>query len=263
MANPATDPSILPFLNPTFDPATYLNNTLPSLSLARNPPPGNANLTDLSTQTQTLLTQLNASTARLSNTLTQLTDEIIRTGGRLAYEVEVLRSETTGLTDSLESGKENGLKREIELLAPARKGMVGDEDKNAQEEGFTPAAPSSSEPSHLPSLRELSTLRTRLDSVIRIFGAATAWPAEPAPNNNNSEAESQKAKDYTEALQAEISTLLSNNDLAAAVARVEELRALAEVWKGTAEEKARGRVVEGLGKMVEERRESDVCWRER
>jgi hypothetical protein len=34
---------------------------------------------------------------------------------------------------------------------------------------------------------------------------------------------------------------------------VEEWRVLAEVWKGTAEEKARTRVVEGLVRMMEER----------
>ena len=40
----------------------------------------------------------------------------------------------------------------------------------------------------------------------------------------------------------------------AAEMRVEELRELMGVWKGTAEEKARGRVVDGLAKVVAERR---------
>jgi hypothetical protein len=256
-----SDQLVQPFLQPDFDPATYLNTTLPSLSLSNTRSTNSNNsavaLPELSIQTQALLSQLNAQTNRLSNSLTQLTDEIIRSGARLAYEVEVLRGETTGLTDSLE----NGLKKDIELLAPPKQTNEQAEDT------------SQSEPEYLQSLRTLSTLRARLDSVIQVFGAATAWPVAPsevssggvassfisvsAPEateeNRNREA---KAKEYTEALRTEISTLLSSNDVAgleAAAERVEELRVLAEVWKGTAEEKARTRVVEGLVRMMEEK----------
>jgi hypothetical protein len=255
-----SDQLVQPFLQPDFDPATYLNTTLPSLSLSNTRSTNNSTavaLPELSIQTQALLSQLNAQTNRLSNSLTQLTDEIIRSGARLAYEVEVLRGETTGLTDSLE----HGLKKDIELLAPPKQTNEQAEDT------------SQSEPEYLQTLRTLSTLRARLDSVIQVFGAATAWPVAPsevssggvassfisvsAPEateeNRNREA---KAKEYTEALRTEISTLLSSNDVAgleAAAERVEEWRVLAEVWKGTAEEKARTRVVEGLVRMMEER----------
>jgi hypothetical protein len=255
-----SDQLVQPFLQPDFDPATYLNTTLPSLSLSNTRSTNNSSavtLPELSIQTQALLSQLNAQTNRLSNSLTQLTDEIIRSGARLAYEVEVLRGETTGLTDSLESG----LKKDIELLAPPKQTNEQAEDT------------SQSEPEYLQNLRTLSTLRARLDSVIQVFGAATAWPVAPsevssggvassfisvsAPEateeNRNREA---KAKEYTEALRTEISTLLSSNDVAgleAAAERVEELRVLAEVWKGTAEEKARTRVVEGMVRMMEEK----------
>lgn len=263
-----TDQLVQPFLQPDFDPATYLNSTLPSLSLSssRTANGNSVSLPELSIQTQALLSQLNAQTTRLSNSLTQLTDEIIRSGGRLAYEVEVLRGETTGLTDSLD----NGLKKDIELLAPAKQASkeVGPTD--------TPAAATtpSIEPEYQKNLRTLSTLRTRLDSVIQIFGAATAWPAAPsevasgassfisvsAPEateeNRNREA---KAKEYTDGIRAEINTLLSSNDIAgleAAAERVEELRALAEVWKGTAEEKARTKFVESLVKTMEDRQKA-------
>lgn len=278
-----SDPIIQPFLQPDFDPANFLNNSLPSLSLSTRPPPGTANITDLSSQTQSLLAQLNAQTARLSTSLTQLTDEIIRSGGRLAYEVEVLRGETTGLTDTLE----NGLKKDIELLAPARKDTEKEKDSSqtTPEKDAAAAAntnPSSAtdstpeQPAYLESLRTLSTLRERLDSVIRVFGAATAWPVAPSEVSSggasnfisvsspeaNEETRNleEKAKAYTDTLRSEVADLLSNpNDaagLSAASARVEELRVLAEVWKGTVEEKARGRVVEGLRKMVEEKQKS-------
>ncbi|KAM0708216.1 hypothetical protein Q7P35_004866 [Cladosporium inversicolor] len=259
----ASDQLVQPFLQPDFDPATYLNSTLPSLSLSNaRTTKGNAvPLPELSVQTQALLSQLNAQTTRLSNSLTQLTDEIIRSGGRLAYEVEVLRGETTGLTDSLD----NGLKKDTELLAPA---------KQASEEAGPTDTATTQEPEYLQNLRTLSTLRARLDSVIQVFGAATAWPVAPSEvasgassfisvsgpeateENRNREA---KAKAYTDSLRAEINTLLSSDDatgLEAAAERVEELRSLAEVWKGTAEEKARTKIVESLVKTMEDKQKA-------
>jgi hypothetical protein len=259
-----SDQLVQPFLQPDFDPATYLNSTLPSLSLS-NTRPTNGNavpLPELSIQTQALLSQLNAQTTRLSNSLTQLTDEIIRSGGRLAYEVEVLSGETTGLTDSLD----NGLKKDIELLAPAKVA-----NKEATQTDTASADTNTSEPEYLQNLRTLSTLRSRLDSVIQVFGATTAWPIAPSEvasgassfisvsgpeateENRNREA---KAKEYTDSVRAEINTLLSSNDIAgleAAAERVEELRSLAEVWKGTAEEKARTKFVESLVKTMEDK----------
>src|ERR1044072_5480174 len=88
-----SDAALAPFLQPDFDPTNYLNDTLPSLSLSsvssRPLKQGkSASLADLSSQTQDLLSQLNAHTTRLSTVLTQLTDDILRSGGRLAYEVE-------------------------------------------------------------------------------------------------------------------------------------------------------------------------------
>jgi hypothetical protein len=264
-----TDQLVQPFLQPDFDPATYLNTTLPSLSLSNTRPTNSSKnsavtLPELSVQTQALLSQLNAQTNRLSNSLTQLTDEIIRSGARLAYEVEVLRGETTGLTDTLE----NGLKKDIELLAPPKE----ENDAAAQQPDTTTSQP---EPSYLQNLRTLSTLRARLDSVIRVFGAATAWPIAPSEVSTGvassfisvsapeatEEARNReaKAKEYTESLRTEMNSLLSTNDVAgleAAAERVEELRVLAEVWKGTAEEKARTRVVEGLVRMMEERQKA-------
>jgi len=259
-----SDQLVQPFLQPDFDPATYLNSTLPSLSLSSTRTTnGNAvPLPELSIQTQALLSQLNAQTTRLSNSLTQLTDEIIRSGGRLAYEVEVLRGETTGLTDSLD----NGLKKDIELLAPAK--------QVREDVALTDTATTTPEPKYLQNLRTLSTLRARLDSVIQVFGAATAWPVAPSEvasgassfisvsgpeateENRNREA---KAKEYTGNLRAEINTLLSSDDtvgLEAAAERVEELRLLAEVWKGTAEEKARTKIVESLVKTMEDKQKA-------
>lgn len=274
------DSNIQPFLQPDFDPAEYLNTALPPLSSssttrstsggqhARSVP-----LPELSSQLQTLLSQLNAQASRLSNALTQLTDEIIRSGGRLAYEVEVLRGETIGLTDSLE----NGLKNDIELFSPngESKGVPkasGDEDKDKGE--VSGAAESATESEHLERLKTLTAVRSRLDSVIKVFGEAMKWPLAPselsmasslisvsAPDSgDDARSREEKGKAYAEELRSEINGLVgSGNDLAsleAAAARIEEIRRLAEVWKGTAEEKARLKLVESLQKPIEERQKA-------
>ena len=210
-----TDQLVQPFLQPDFDPATYLNTTLPSLSLSNTRSTNNSSavaLPELSIQTQALLSQLDAQTNRLSNSLTQLTDEIIRSGSRLAYEVEVLRGETTGLTDTLD----NGLKKNVELLAPPKQASDAAAQQATESDTTTTTTTSQPEPEYLQNLRTLSTLRARLDSVIQVFGAATAWPIAPsevstgvassfisvsAPEateeNRNREA---KAKEYPEGL---------------------------------------------------------------
>ncbi|OQO10054.1 hypothetical protein B0A48_04410 [Cryoendolithus antarcticus] len=256
-----SDAFTTPFLQSDFDPAAYLNAVLPPLAItSARASHGNAvPLPELASQTQALLSQLSAQTTRLSNTLTQLTDEIIRSGGRLAYEVEVLRGETTSLNDALE----NGLKNDITVLAPVRS-TSAPTNTEVEAPDVLPSV-RSTDPSFLTGLRTLSTLRTRLESITQMFGAAMSWPVAPSevastasssfisvssPETTNRES---KAKAYTDSLRAEIETLLATDGIEAAAERVEELNVLAEVWRGTVEEKARGRVVDMLAGVVEER----------
>ena len=272
-----SDTNIQPFLYQDFDPAEYLNNTLPALSLsttARGTQTGQYGrsipLPELSSQLQNLLSQLNAQTSRLSNALTQLTDEIIRSGGRLAYEVEVLRGETIGLTDSLD----NGLRKDIELFTPSSKELLSTGatiiSESAAKDDRTDAARNSTEPEHLERLRTLTAVRSRLDSVIKVFGEAMQWPIAPseisltsslisvsAPDaTDDFRSREEKGKAHAERLRNEINDLIGSKDnatsLQEATARIEDLRRLAEVWKGTAEEKARLKMVESLSKPVEE-----------
>ncbi|KAK5175426.1 uncharacterized protein LTR77_000565 [Saxophila tyrrhenica] len=271
-----SDSTVQPFLQPDFDPVDYLNNTLPALStssISRNTSTATraVPLPELSSQIQGLLTRLNAQTTRLSNALTQLTDEILRSGGRLAYEVEVLRGETIGLTDSLD----NGLKKDIEVFTKTHA------EDNAAETGevdgdtaVTAQTGQDAEPEYLTQLKTLTAVRERLDSVIKIFGEAMQWPLAPsdlsltsslisvsAPDSgDDSRSREEKGKAYVEKLRTEINDLLGpgNNaeGLETASARIDELRQLAEVWKGTAEEKARLKLVESLQKPVEERQKA-------
>lgn len=268
-----TDSNIQPFLQPDFDPVEYLNSTLPTLSLSsalqsrgRAVP-----LPELSAQLQTLLTQLNAQTTRLSNTLTQLTDDIIRSGSRLAYEVEVLRGETIGLTDTFE----NDLERDVKLFVPKQQtGPTTDTEEKGNgpvlaeaETQVQPADSPSTEPEFLERLRTLTTVRERLDSVIKTFGSAMQWPVAPSEMSltsslisvsgpESSDNREEKGKEYAERLRGEVNDLLAAGveGLDAASARVDELRALAEVFKGTAEEKARNKMVDSLQKSVDDKR---------
>ena len=274
-----SDAALAPFLQPSFDPADYLNETLPSLSLSGRAAKGTAaSLADLSSQTQDLLSQLNAQTTRLSAILTQLTDDILRSGGRLAYEVEVLRGETIGLTDVLK----DGLKDDISKFVPGGLPVEAEPSADAPSKEDSPVetpqdtahphpAPADPTPSAITSLRTLTTVRSRLETVIKVFGEAMHWTIPPSdvslgsslisvsapePGSDNASLE-QRGKEFATALRSEIADLIAGDPeegAAKAEARIQALRDLASVWKGTAEEKARARFVEGLARLAEDKR---------
>ncbi|KAF1349571.1 hypothetical protein BDV97DRAFT_376899 [Delphinella strobiligena] len=275
------DTSLQPFLQARFDPAEYLNATLPSLTFsyaARDVQSTRVSLSELTARAQSLMSQLNAQTSRLTNTLNQLTDDILRSGSRLAYEVEILRGETVGLTDALNEG----LREDISHFVP--NGMQKTNPSQPGTNKIVPAdsqaqltadkdAPATNEPEYIERLRTLTKVRARLESVIQTFGEAMKWPIAPselsvtsslisvsAPTSGGPEANrdmEEKGKEYAQQLRSEILELLESAGSAeegidAAIKRIEELRGLAGVWKGTAEEKARLRAVEGLMKPIED-----------
>lgn len=306
------DSSLQHFSDPSFDPVDYLNDTLPPLSV--NVPPTQTqtqtqqsspndrtatSLADLTTQAQSLSSQLSAQNARLSNTLTQFTDEIVRGGGRLAYEVEVLRGETVGLSEAVTETLHDDVRRFVPQGlpephdGPARKqqavqnkdtdtesteasptkepaagnGGGGDADVNDGERG------DEHDPEYIKRLRTLSLVKSRLDEVVRIFGEAMEWPLPPsevsiassfisvsAPEHEMGDQDrEEQGREASRKLRAEVSDLLDSEGggeagLAAASRRVEALRTLANVFKGTAEERTRAKFVDGLAKLVEDRR---------
>ncbi|KAI9714970.1 MAG: hypothetical protein M1812_006283 [Candelaria pacifica] len=264
-----TDPLLQPFLSATFDPTSYLNATLPTLSITTSPPPKppsqskpTLSLNDHTAQTQTHLSQLSAQTSRLTTLLTQQTDDILRSGSRLAYEVEVLRGQTLSLTEALN----DNLKEDVSRFVPDE---VGNKEASKAEDTTT-AAPTTQTPQNLHSITHLRTLtlvRTRLNTVLKIFDQALSWPLPPptetafisvsAPNSSTTQ---QEAQTTAQKFRDEINELFVSDGVGgiegveAASRRVGELRVLCEVWKGTGEEKSRGRFVGGLERMVEERR---------
>ncbi|OAA43747.1 hypothetical protein NOR_04322 [Metarhizium rileyi] len=284
-----SDEFLRDFLDPSFDPAVYLNASLPPLAAKQaSSHAGNAvPLTELSAQAQTLLSQLNTQTTRLSNTLTQLTDDILRSGSRLAYEVELLRGETLSLSETLHET----LKEDIEVFIPGglelnhepkKEAAKRDEAEDLEKQGIdasptadadaaTSANDDSADPEYIRQLQTLTLVRSRLESVIKTFGDAmdfTFPPSEvsvssgflsvsaPEPGSEQQSSE-EKGQKVLQRLRDEIADLLGGEDpvqgIESAAARIEELKELAIVWKGTAEEKGRSRFIESLAKMVEDR----------
>lgn len=280
------DPALASFLQSSFDPAEYLNSTLPSLSLSGRPVKGtSAQLADLSSQTQDLLSQLNAQTTRLSAILTQLTDDILRSGARLAYEVEVLRGETIGLTDALQDGLKEDIAKFLPgglALDPGQTVSAKESPSNLQQEDDAAAGtprdastqqssgPAATTPEYIMSLRTLTTVRSRLENVIKVFGEAMHWTVPPSdvslgsslisvsapePGSDNASLE-QRGKEFAAALRSEIADLIvgdPDQGPAKAEARIQALRDLAVVWKGTAEERARVKFVDSLVKVAEDK----------
>ncbi|KAL6881457.1 hypothetical protein J3F83DRAFT_722362 [Trichoderma novae-zelandiae] len=289
-----SDEFLQPFLDPSFDPIAHLNTSLPPLSL-KSPTPSNHNavpLSELAAQAQTLLSQLDAHTTRLSDTLTQITDDILRSGGRMSYEVEMLRGEALSLEELLfeklaeqigmfvpgglqkegeaKADEEKGEGKPREEKQPAEEGGEGSEAKAvAKPEGQVAGG---EEPESIKQLRTLTLVRERLDSVIKIFGDAMEFsfpPSEvsvssgflsvsaPEPGSDLQSSE-EKGQQTLQRLRDEISGLLNNKQdpvsgIEKAAERIEQLKNLATVWTGTAEERGRTRFIESLAKMVEDR----------
>ncbi|KAI1747838.1 hypothetical protein F4782DRAFT_395786 [Xylaria castorea] len=203
-----SDPFLQSFLSPTFSAADYLNSTLPSLQTSpRNNDPSLVPLAELSAQAQTHLSQLNAHTTRLTNTLTQLTDEILRSGSRLAYEVELLRGEALGLSETLtdtlhddvvkfvpgglqeEAAETKGSdtitsqptatsQRRISGATPAP--LSATTMEGAAPVGIDGVARDTKDPAFISQLQTLTLVRSRLDTVVKTFGDAMEFVFPPS-----------------------------------------------------------------------------------
>ncbi|KAI1279726.1 hypothetical protein F5Y07DRAFT_31864 [Xylaria sp. FL0933] len=296
------DPFLQSFLGPTFNPAEYLNSTLPSLQTSsRNNDPSSVPLAELSAQTQTQLSQLNAHTTRLTNTLTQLTDDILRSGSRLAYEVELLRGETLSLSEALadtlrddvvkfvpdglqeqavetKGGNASGISRSASTRQRGMSSATAIPPPATPAEETAPTATTNevarnaTDPAFISQLQTLTLVRSRLDTVVKTFGDAMEFvfpPSEvsvsssflsvsaPDPGSEQRSTE-EKGQKVLKQFREEISDLLNTGTdpvegIEKAARRIEELKELTTVWKGTAEEKGRTKFIDSLAKMVEDR----------
>ncbi|KAI0193670.1 hypothetical protein EV127DRAFT_248158 [Xylaria flabelliformis] len=288
-----SDPFLQSFLSPAFSPADYLNSTLPSLQTsARTNDPSQVPLAELSAQAQTQLSQLNAHTTRLTNTLTQLTDEILRSGSRLAYEVELLRGEALSLSETLTDTlhddvvkfvpgglqEENAETRGSDTVtsqptSTSQRRISGATPAAANTDGAAPVGTDAKDPAFISQLQTLTLVRSRLDTVVKTFGDAMEFvfpPSElsvsssflsvsaPEPGSQERSTE-EKGQKVLKQFREEISSLLHNagsdpvEGIEKAARRIEELKELTTVWNGTAEEKGRTKFIDSLAKMVEDR----------
>jgi len=279
------DPILAPFLAPSFSVVNYVNSTLPPLlppstalptqpkhdtktqlqqqlsHISSNPTP--LPLSQIHPKTTALLSALDIQTHRLITHLQYLTEEILRVAPRLSYEVEILRGGVVGLGEDLE--RMGSKVARFNPLAPGEGGL------------------NNTKPEVLKRLETLSTIRARLEEVIAIFGEAMNWSlpvavSEDVTQNTNSNLGANSPSYYNlspapspppfikemnetsnaakAAIKmvnptAEISYLLAANLVPQARSRIEELRLLAGVFKGTVEGDTRLELVEELARRVE------------
>ncbi|MCJ1466265.1 hypothetical protein MMC07_004884 [Pseudocyphellaria aurata] len=284
-----TESNLQEFLSPTFSPIDYLNATLPShlSSMSTSTKTAPPSLSILASQTQSHISVLTAQLTRLSTTLTALMDEILRASPRLAYEVELLRgealslSETLSTSSNLHSAISQFVPQNIDLPKPqqsedsSNSGVIKSPSRDS--ESFPPPSgiqPVKSSDPPINDLRTLLHVRALLTKVTQTFSLALSWPFPPSllsttassiisvssPADPTLEAKGQVA---CTRLRQEIvdllETLVDGNDgLERAAARVMELRECVGIWKGTGEEKARSKFVDGLEEIVEERTRRDA-----
>lgn len=256
----ATDEIYTALAEQDFDAIRYLNDRLPALAISSQSSPVKLNrLGQLQTglaEAQSFLAGLNTQNVRKSTELTIITDEILRNGNRLAYEVEVLRSDAGSLCDLLS----DSLQDEIQIF------VQHDLSLASASHGHT-------DPDFMQELRLLGLVKERLESVIAIFGEALKWPIPPSDVNITASlmsvsapelgvansVEDDQARAINKKYREEILELLQSGQtkqagLAAAEVRLDHWRNLSRLWRGTMEERARGRVVDGFEKLVDERR---------
>ncbi|KAL7272523.1 hypothetical protein RUND412_004665 [Rhizina undulata] len=264
-----SDPILAPFLSSNFSASTYINSSLPpllpppTLSSAKSSKPGAETLSALSSKATTLLSTLDLHTQRLIAHLQTLTDEILRVGPRLGYEVDLLRGDVIGLGETLEVTLVSDIARFSSL-------NTSGEGTEIEDNGGEPRP--QDKPEVLDKLEMLATVRSRLEEVIRIFGEAMDWglptetPEEPPPAPANPYAASMSTPALPTAPPLsnngklvrgqnptdEILYLLASNDIAGARKRVDELKHLATVFHGTIEGPARSAVVEALDARIQE-----------
>ena len=267
------DPNLQPFLSTSFSPTEYLNAHLssPPSGLSKSPQQSQS-LATLASETQSHITRLTTQQTRLSTVLTELTDDILRTSSRLAYEVELLRGEAVSLCESLSS--QGPLQEAIQRFVPDGLDLAPAASSSPSAPGSTlnPTSPAKNEtgtdaanphePSALSQLRTLHRIRTQLQNVIQTFNLALSFPLPPSllatpasailsiqSPNTDPDAEN-KGQAALSKLKTEITDLMRGDEKEKAQQRVKQLREVCGVWKGTNEEKARLKWVEGLELLV-------------
>jgi hypothetical protein len=263
---------LVPLSQVQFDAIDYLNDILPSLTLSTQTSSATSKagrptqLQTVSSDVQSILSKFNAHHVRSSSELTSLTDEILRSGNRLAYEVEILRGDINSFYDLLTDRLKEDIRQFVNDESTTENGGPDPSEGDA-------ARSCNEDPVFITQLRMLGQVKTRLEAVVAVFGEAMKWlvpPSElsgasslisvsaPELGVQNTE-EDDKARESARAIRREVQELLDSDDggyagLETASKRVEHYRDLVTLWRGTNEEKIRLRFVESLGKQLDDRK---------
>lgn len=276
------------FLVPSFSPVDYLNATLPSSASSASNKTAPLALSATVSQTQAHISALTAQSTRVSATLTSLTDDILRISPRLTYEVELLRGEALSLCESFSQTGElhsaiscfisqdtegsaiSAVKPETDTSPSQNNVKLSSHDVEPSQMSPITQPTDYSEPA-MADLRTLLRVRALLTKVTHTFSLALSWPMPPSLLSPSSALVAvsapvdavleEKGQAACNQIRQDILALLKEGDILEdgkdgverAVERVREMRACLGLWKGTGEEKARKKFVDGLEKMVEER----------
>lgn len=295
-----SDKTIEKLYDTDFSPVDFLNSTLPALSLPGHTSAGKSGrlpqLQDVALEVQSLLSKLNTHNIRTSSQLTQITDEILRSGSRLAYEVEILRGDINSLYRTIAETLREDINQFVQENPIASTHTPGTETQGGNEGGLLDMKNQTTAlPPFIEQLQTLQTAKSRLEQTIKTFDAAMRWPLPPPPSptlpasiisvsapefelgltgatsslydtatyqtgqNARGQDESKTRAAAAKSLRDEVTNLLDSDrdpyaGLEAAARRVEELRQLTGVWRGTSEEKPRTKFVDSLQKIVDDRK---------
>ncbi|KAJ3545664.1 hypothetical protein NM208_g2406 [Fusarium decemcellulare] len=262
------------FLDPTFDPATFLNSTLPPLQ-QRSVPGRTGSGPHLAAQHADIAAVKHPDAAHRRHSEER---------ERLAYEVELLRGETLSLQETMNETLQDDIRKFVpEGLKEAIEAKNNAAAAAKEERGTAPSTPAIAgstgtgaanvdDPEFIKQLQTLTLVRSRLDSVIKTFGDAMEFvfpPSEvsvssgflsvsaPEPGSAQQSSE-EKGQEVLKKTRTEISDLLNKSEdpvqgIEKAAQKIEHLKELTLVWKDTAEEKGRNKFIESLAKMVEDR----------
>ncbi|KAI4249342.1 MAG: hypothetical protein L6R42_009042 [Xanthoria sp. 1 TBL-2021] len=243
-------------------------------------------ISTLSAQTSRLSATLTALTDDILRCSSRLTYEIEVLRGEANGMAEALgeRGELneaikTFVPDGLPSSSLNGMGDSIGNGASKRDDEDTTTTQHPQDQDQEQAPSRDSKQSHktasatdppITQLRTLLHVRASLTSITRTFSLALSWPMPPSLLPSSSSATSSlisitspSSQTTTSSLETTGQTALANikreieemlvvGDIEKARERVGELKACVEVWKGTGEEKARGKWVGEVEGWVEE-----------
>lgn len=180
---------------------------------------------ELHSATSQLLSQLDHASQELTWKLESTMSELCKSGPRLNYEVELLRSGVAGLVSDIE---------EVEEGERKNKSANSENDKDSSKDSSNNE--NSEATMAMRRLQQLEKVRHKMQEVEAVLR----------------EAQQMDQPEGEQAITSEIILLVDAGDLEGAVKKVERLAELVPVWKGTARYSAKVKFVGTLRKRIEE-----------